>query len=68
VSGGAFWPFALAWLAAAALLVALRRLLVRPLFWTVLALAILALPVLAFEGGFFVLPGALAFAAARRTV
>ena len=63
---GDFWPVALAWLAAAALLVGLRQALSRAWFWIVLALGILALPLLAFEGGLFVLPGALAYAAAER--
>ena len=63
---GGFWPFALLWLAAAVVLVALRRILAPPFFWIAFALAIVLLPFLAFEGGYFVLPGALAYAVAIR--
>jgi hypothetical protein len=54
LTGGRFWQFALAWL---------RRALssVRIAWLTVMALVIAALPILAFEGGLFVLPAALVF-------
>lgn len=63
VTAGRFWPFALAWLGATVLLVLLRRAFsrVRLAWLTVLALVIAALPILAFEGGLFVLPAALVF-------
>lgn len=64
---GAFWPFALAWIGAALTLVALRHSLarVRAAWIAITVLAVVACPILAFEGGLFVLPAALAFAVAE---
>ena len=63
---GDFWPFALVWFAAAVAVVALHRVLAPPFFWIAFVLSIVLLPFLAFEGGLFVLPGALAYAVATR--
>jgi hypothetical protein len=61
-TGGAFWPFALLWLVAITLVIALRKSLASSRFARVAlaAVVVVACPILAFEGGLFVLPAALA--------
>jgi hypothetical protein len=58
-----YWLVAAIWLPAALVVLSLRQLLLhrsRRLWLTVLLAVVLACPVFAFEGGFFVLPSALA--------
>jgi hypothetical protein len=66
-----FWLVAAIWLPAALVVLALRQLLLgrsRWLWLTVLLAVVVSCPILAFEGGFFVLPAAIALllADARR--
>jgi hypothetical protein len=61
-SGGTFWPFTAGWFTATIAVVALRARVASSRFGRLaLALAVVvACPVLAFEGGSFLLPAALA--------
>jgi hypothetical protein len=61
-SGGTFWPFTLGWFVGTLAVIALWAVVACSRFGRVaLALiVVVACPVLAFEGGFFLLPAALA--------
>ena len=63
LTGGGFWPFALAWLAAVAVAALLVR-ITRPL--AVAIPSAVACVVFAFEGGLFLLPAAIALALVQR--
>jgi hypothetical protein len=67
VTGGGFWPFALIWVGAVAVLLATRSMFahMRIAWLAVLAVGVLACLLLAFEGGLFVLPAAVVFAFAE---
>jgi predicted branched-subunit amino acid permease len=61
-TGGAFWPFALAWLVAILALITLTKTIASSRSWraALAAVVVVACPVLTFEGGLFLLPAALA--------
>jgi hypothetical protein len=60
LTGGAFWPFALAWIAAAGVVALLLRVVRRPIAIAVPAAA--ACVLFTFEGGLFLLPAAISLA------
>lgn len=60
LTGGAFWPFALAWIAAVGVVALLFRVVRRPV--AIAVPAAVACVLFAFEGGLFLLPAALSLA------
>lgn len=60
LTGGAFWPFALAWLAAVGVVALLLRVVRRPV--AIAVPAAVACILFAFEGGLFLVPAALSLA------
>jgi len=63
LTGGAFWPFALAWVAAVGLVALLLRVVRRPV--AIAIPAAVACIVFTFEGGMFLLPAAISLALLR---
>jgi hypothetical protein len=63
LTGGAFRPFALAWLAAAALVALLLRVVRRPV--AIAIPAAVACVLFTFEGGLFLLPAAISLSLVR---
>jgi hypothetical protein len=63
LTGGAFWPFALAWVAAVGLVALLLRVVHRPI--AIAIPAAVACVLFTFEGGLFLLPAAISLSLVR---
>jgi hypothetical protein len=63
LTGGAFWPFALAWIAAVCVVALLVRVMRHPV--AIAVPAALACVLFTFEGGLFLLPAAIALSLMR---